>query len=68
MGGSQLIKESKNKEAGEISIFVGPEGGWTTREEEIAKNANCEIISLGSTILRAETAAIVAVYVCANIY
>ncbi|MEK7200527.1 MAG: RsmE family RNA methyltransferase [Patescibacteria group bacterium] len=44
-----------------ISLFVGPEGGWTEKELEMFKNANAKIYSLGKLILRAETAAIVAI-------
>jgi 16S rRNA (uracil1498-N3)-methyltransferase len=43
----------------QIGIFVGPEGGWSDRELELFKQKNIPIYSLGSQILRAETAAIV---------
>lgn len=45
-----------------ISIFIGPEGGWSETERENAKKANCTFASLGSLTLRGETAAIVATY------
>jgi 16S rRNA (uracil1498-N3)-methyltransferase len=45
---------------GEIVVAVGPEGGWTDEELEFFKNAGWMSASLGSTILRAETAAIAA--------
>ncbi|MEY2958189.1 MAG: putative ribosomal small subunit methyltransferase [Actinomycetota bacterium] len=38
------------------TIAVGPEGGWTDREVEMAAG----VVSLGSTILRVETAALAA--------
>jgi 16S rRNA (uracil1498-N3)-methyltransferase len=41
-----------------INIFIGPEGGFTHQEIEIAKENKVKPISLGKTILRAETAAI----------
>lgn len=39
-------------------ILVGPEGGFSEKEVDMAKNKNFEIISLGKRILRAETASI----------
>ena len=54
-GHSSLEKEEK----GEIAVFVGPEGGWSEAEINLFKQNNFKILSLGSNILRAETAAIV---------
>ena len=43
-------------------IIVGPEGGFTGREQELLqRNRNVQSISLGHNILRAETASIFAV-------
>ncbi len=44
--------------------WIGPEGGWSERECEKAKAAGFTAVSLGTTTLRGETAAIVASYVC----
>lgn len=46
-----------------VTIFIGPEGGWTSEELEAVKIADFEIISLGKLTLRAETAAIIASYI-----
>ncbi len=46
-----------------IAVIVGSEGGWEDSELELAKQNNCEIVTLGGRILRAETAGIV----CAGI-
>jgi 16S rRNA (uracil1498-N3)-methyltransferase len=43
-----------------ISVFVGPEGGFTTREVDQARRYGIVPVSLGPRILRAETAALVA--------
>jgi len=43
-------------------IFIGPEGGWTEEEAAAARGAGCAVVSVGPLTLRAETAAIVAVY------
>ena len=51
-----------NKSEGDVAAFVGPEGGWTDSEIELFKKNNFKILSLGTNILRAETAAIVAVW------
>ena len=38
------------------AVCIGPEGGFEEQEIEAAKEAGFEIISLGSRILRTETA------------
>jgi len=43
-----------------ISVFIGPEGGFTDAEMELFHTQNITIVSTGTQILRAETAAIVA--------
>lgn len=47
---------------GRIGIWIGPEGGWTDKEIELARESGFKIINLGKLTLRAETAAIVASY------
>ncbi len=51
---------------GPVSLFVGPEGGWTDAEVARAAAARLVVSSLGTAILKAETAAIVAVFVAVN--
>lgn len=41
-----------------IALIIGSEGGFTVAEIEKLKNKNAKIISLGETILRAETASV----------
>ena len=41
-----------------VVVLVGPEGGWTKKEEEQAIQKGFEAVSLGSHILRSETAAL----------
>ena len=50
-----------------IGVFVGPEGGWTEEETKIAQSNGFTLVGLGKTILRAETAAIIASYLTANL-
>lgn len=40
----------------DIAVFIGPEGGFDLDELGLAKEAGCEIITLGKRILRTETA------------
>jgi 16S rRNA (uracil1498-N3)-methyltransferase len=42
------------------TLAVGPEGGWTDRELEIARQAGFQEASLGKLILRTETAVVAA--------
>ena len=44
-----------------VGILVGPEGGFDEKEIVLAREAGASVISLGSRILRAETAAVIAV-------
>ncbi len=43
-----------------LVLAIGPEGGWTNEELQTFVNAGWKAASLGSTILRSETAAIAA--------
>jgi 16S rRNA (uracil1498-N3)-methyltransferase len=44
----------------QATLFVGPEGGFSAEEAALLKNAGAHTITLGETILRTETAAVVA--------
>ena len=58
--------DTKNTNSKSISIFIGPEGGFTEKENNIALENDYKIESLGENTLRAETAAIVATYKVLN--
>jgi 16S rRNA (uracil1498-N3)-methyltransferase len=45
---------------GEVLLAIGPEGGWTEEELNLFQKSGWVSASLGSTVLRAETAAIAA--------
>lgn len=40
----------------DLILAIGPEGGWTTQEFEQSQRKGAHLVSLGSFILRAETA------------
>jgi len=44
-----------------LLLIIGPEGGISEHELELAKNAGAMAVSLGRRILRAETAGLVAI-------
>ena len=41
-----------------VGILVGPEGGWGEKDLEIFKKNNTQLVTLGSQVLRAETASV----------
>ncbi|HET9578238.1 MAG TPA: 16S rRNA (uracil(1498)-N(3))-methyltransferase [Usitatibacter sp.] len=46
--------------AGALELLIGPEGGLSERERDLALSRGCEALSLGPRVLRAETAPLVA--------
>lgn len=48
------------------AIFIGPEGGFTSEEIAFAEKSGAHIANLGPSILRGETAAIVASYIATH--
>jgi len=44
----------------EVTMVIGPEGGFTTEEEEALRNRGARSVRLGPSILRIETAALAA--------
>jgi 16S rRNA (uracil1498-N3)-methyltransferase len=57
---SEKIREALSEAATPIAFAAGPEGGWTEEELSQFDAAGWQSVSLGSTILRAETAIIAA--------
>jgi 16S rRNA (uracil1498-N3)-methyltransferase len=58
------LSEATNSFAGqptEIVALVGPEGGWTDEEIDLARKSGWEIVTMGGRTLRAETAGITVV-------
>jgi 16S rRNA (uracil1498-N3)-methyltransferase len=57
----QEMPSLKATERPVVSLFIGPEGGFTLREVERARSRGVHVVSLGQRILRSETAGIAAV-------
>lgn len=52
-----------------VCVLVGPEGGFSEKELELSKNTqNLQVLSLGGTVLRSETASIAGVLICMGKY
>lgn len=49
-----------------VGVWIGPEGGFTENEIELAKGRGFKVVSLGNFTLRSETAAIVVSFLCSH--
>lgn len=58
-------KLALKEEVGEVALFVGPEGGWGEKDRTLLAS-RAKPVGLGSTVLRAETAGIIAAYLAAQ--
>lgn len=57
-----IAQKTKN-----LAVFVGPEGGWSREEVNLARKEGFKILNLGKLTLRAETAAIVGSFLAVNL-
>ena len=48
----------------EVSLIIGPEGGFSDDEEQIMQSNNVQSVNFGKRILRAETAAVAGITAC----
>ena len=64
---SSTLMNVLNAHDSSLLLAIGPEGGWTAREEELFRECGWTSASLGATILRAETAAIVAAAIASQL-
>ena len=49
-----------------IALFIGPEGGWAVEEVDSARRRGIIPVRLGATLLRSETAGLVAANLVLN--
>jgi 16S rRNA (uracil1498-N3)-methyltransferase len=61
---SELASQRVSELAG-VALAIGPEGGWTAEEMALFAESGWKSVTLGPRILRAETAAIAGLAVCA---
>ena len=62
-----LAQRVRSGSPAEAALLVGPEGGWTEDELSTARDASYVPVSLGPSILRAETAALSAISVVTHL-
>ena len=64
-GGVPLLKAlgAQGRAESGVSVLTGPEGGWVDHERELLRHSGWTAVTLGPSILRAETAAIAAIAV-----
>lgn len=55
---SQLFKTATSK--GKYLVLIGPEGDFIPEEVSLAKHRNFQMVSLGNSVLRTETAGVIA--------
>jgi 16S rRNA (uracil1498-N3)-methyltransferase len=54
----EIFNTEKLKSSKKLGLFIGPEGGWGEKDIELFKKNNIPLITLGSQVLRAETASV----------
>ena len=55
-------------QSGKVVFMVGPEGGWTEKEEQQAFDAGFQSVTLGKRVLRTETASLAAIAVMQTLW
>jgi 16S rRNA (uracil1498-N3)-methyltransferase len=63
-GIGQALDEAAATQASRIALVVGPEGGLSTEEVSALEASGARAVTLGDTVLRSETAGIVAAALC----
>ena len=66
--GTVSVSSLSGGEASSVAIAIGPEGGFSQGEEDLAEAAGFARVRLGSHVLRVETAAICALAVAQEIF
>jgi 16S rRNA (uracil1498-N3)-methyltransferase len=56
-----IFNTEQLKSIKKLGLFIGPEGGWGERDLELFKKNNIPLVTLGTQVLRAETASVAVV-------
>lgn len=59
-GGGQSIRDLVDRSTANLAVFIGPEGGFEQTEVDFAVQNGGRVATLGTRILRTETAPIAA--------
>ena len=59
------LRAALEDEVASVALAIGPEGGWTSEEMALFAESGWKGVTLGPRILRAETAAIAGLAICA---
>ena len=59
--GTVSLQDINFKENSEISVIIGPVGGFSEEEISLAKDRQARSVHLGSSIFKADTASIISV-------
>ena len=67
--GTGLPRRNNDKDVLYVNFFIGPEGGWSARELQRAREKDFTIVNLSRLNFRSETAAVIACYlVCQKLF
>ena len=61
----QMHHQRPDAKAHDVTVLVGPEGGFTEQEEDAARAAGALALSMGPRVLRTETAGLAALAILA---
>src|SRR5690348_6203107 len=66
-GATRVGEAIQSLTSNEITLLIGPEGGWTSQEIAAMRKGNLTPVRLTATILRVETAAVAAAAIVASL-
>ena len=64
----QTLSQLGNQRTNSVALLIGPEGGLTTQEIELAEAAKFSSLTLGPRVLRTETAPIIAIGILQSLW